>query len=44
MQLTGLTLILNVSDVGASLAWFETLGWRAARVDPTARGRRAGGR
>ncbi len=27
MKLTGLTPILNVADVGASLAWFEKLGW-----------------
>jgi hypothetical protein len=28
MKLTGLTPILNVSDVGASLQWFESLGWK----------------
>lgn len=28
MNLTGITPILNVSDVGASLAWFEKLGWK----------------
>ncbi len=28
MKLTGLTPILNVSDIAASLAWFEKLGWR----------------
>ena len=29
MQVHGLTPILNVSDVEASIAWFEKLGWRA---------------
>lgn len=28
MKLTGLTPILNVSDVPASIAWFLKLGWR----------------
>lgn len=28
MKLTGLTPILNVSDVPASIAWFEKLGWK----------------
>jgi uncharacterized glyoxalase superfamily protein PhnB len=28
MKLTGLTPILNVSDVPASLGWFEQLGWK----------------
>ena len=28
MQLTQVTPILNVSDVGASIAWFERLGWQ----------------
>lgn len=28
MKLTGLTPILNVSDVGASIGWFEKLGWK----------------
>lgn len=28
MQLTGITPILNVSDVPASLAWFAGLGWK----------------
>ncbi len=28
MQLTGLTPILNVADVAASLEWFERLGWK----------------
>ena len=28
MKLTGLTPILNVSDVPASLRWFEQLGWK----------------
>ena len=28
MPLTGLTPILNVSDIAASLAWFESLGWK----------------
>jgi hypothetical protein len=28
MNLTGLTPILNVSDVGLSLRWFEALGWK----------------
>ena len=28
MKLTGITPILNVSDVPASLAWFERLGWK----------------
>ncbi len=28
MPITGVTPILNVSDVPASLAWFETLGWK----------------
>lgn len=27
MKLTSITPILNVSDVPASLAWFERLGW-----------------
>ena len=27
MKLTHLTPVLNVSDVPASLAWFEALGW-----------------
>ncbi len=27
MKLTGITPILNVADIGASLAWFEKLGW-----------------
>ncbi|HEY1368521.1 MAG TPA: VOC family protein [Gaiellaceae bacterium] len=29
MRVLGLTPILNVSDVEASIAWFELLGWRA---------------
>ncbi len=28
MAIKGITPILNVSDVPASLAWFESLGWR----------------
>ena len=28
MNLTAITPILNVSDVPASIAWFEKLGWR----------------
>ncbi len=28
MNVTGITPILNVSDVVASLAWFEALGWK----------------
>jgi catechol 2,3-dioxygenase-like lactoylglutathione lyase family enzyme len=28
MDAKGLTPILNVSDIMASFAWFETLGWR----------------
>lgn len=28
MNLTGITPILNVSDVPASIAWFERLGWK----------------
>lgn len=28
MHLTAVTPILNVSDIAASLAWFERLGWR----------------
>lgn len=28
MQLTGITPVLNVSDVVASMHWFEALGWR----------------
>ena len=28
MKLTGITPILNVADIGASLAWFEQLGWQ----------------
>ena len=28
MQVKGVTPILNVSDVEASLVWFEKLGWR----------------
>src|SRR5262245_37170839 len=28
MNFTGLTPILNVSDVVASLQWFERLGWK----------------
>ena len=28
MQLTHITPILNVSDLAASLTWFEQLGWR----------------
>lgn len=28
MELRGITPILNVSDVGASLDWFERLGWK----------------
>jgi uncharacterized glyoxalase superfamily protein PhnB len=28
MNLTGLTPILNVSDIVASLLWFEKLGWK----------------
>ena len=27
MKVTGITPILNVSDVAASIAWFERLGW-----------------
>jgi len=30
MKLTGLTPILNVSDVPASIGWFLKLGWRRA--------------
>lgn len=30
MNLTGVTPILNVSDVPASLAWFHRLGWKTA--------------
>ena len=32
MKLTHLTPVLNVSDVPASLVWFEELGWER---DPT---------
>ena len=32
MKLTGLTPIVNVSDVPASLAWFEALGWERGFV------------
>jgi uncharacterized glyoxalase superfamily protein PhnB len=28
VRLTHVTPILNVSDIGASLAWFEQLGWK----------------
>ena len=28
MKLSGLTPILNVSDIEASMAWFEALGWK----------------
>lgn len=28
MTITGITPVLNVSDVPASLAWFESLGWK----------------
>jgi catechol 2,3-dioxygenase-like lactoylglutathione lyase family enzyme len=28
MDVKGTTPILNVSDIGASVAWFEKLGWR----------------
>jgi hypothetical protein len=28
LALTGITPILNVSDVVASIAWFEALGWK----------------
>ncbi len=28
MKVDGITPILNVSDLGASLEWFEALGWR----------------
>lgn len=28
MHLTAITPILNVTDVGASMRWFEALGWR----------------
>src|SRR6185436_8902656 len=28
MSVQSVTPVLNVSSVGASLAWFETLGWR----------------
>jgi len=30
MKLNGITPILNVSDVPASIAWFEQLGWKRA--------------
>ncbi len=30
MLAKGLTPILNVSDIGASFAWFEKLGWQKA--------------
>lgn len=30
MKIRGLTTILNVSDVPASIAWFEKLGWQRA--------------
>ncbi|MBS0197269.1 MAG: VOC family protein [Planctomycetes bacterium] len=29
MRTNGITPILNVSDVGASLRWFRAIGWRA---------------
>ena len=32
MKLTGLTPILNVSDVEKSLVWFEALGWERGFV------------
>ena len=32
MKVTGVTPILNVSDLQASLAWFEALGWRRGFV------------
>ncbi len=28
MRVIDVTPVLNVSDIGASLAWFEALGWR----------------
>ena len=28
MQIIHLTPILNVSDIAASLSWFEALGWK----------------
>lgn len=28
MNVSAITPILNVADIGASLAWFEKLGWR----------------
>ena len=30
MKITGLTPILNVSDIAESFAWFEKLGWEKA--------------
>ena len=30
MKPTGLTPILNVSDIQQSFAWFEKLGWQKA--------------
>ena len=32
MRVAGVTPILNVSDVSASLAWFEALGWETGFV------------
>ncbi|HVS85529.1 MAG TPA: VOC family protein [Gaiellaceae bacterium] len=32
MKVTGVTPILNVSDVSASLDWFEALGWERGFV------------
>ena len=32
MKVDGVTPILNVSDLRASLAWFEALGWRTGFV------------
>ncbi|MGH3049922.1 MAG: hypothetical protein ACRDLK_07170, partial [Gaiellaceae bacterium] len=32
MKVVGVTPILNVSDVRASLAWFESLGWKTGFV------------
>ena len=32
MRVDGITPILNVSDVKASLAWFEALGWERGLV------------
>ena len=34
MRIKGVTPILNVSEIEASIAWFETLGWETAFTWP----------